>query len=166
VPTPPTIPSAAPTLSSQCRPECIKYVQYYYYYIHLLFFNIKNFRFLILDQFGDGWDTAKLYLYDSYGHYNSYAPNCTLGKRYIDYCFPSNAVNGDQLTAALLGFRPSYSWEIYWQAYFPNSGKVYTGGYYTRLTFTVQTLSDISSSSCYAVNITSTNNLKITNDTW
>jgi hypothetical protein len=119
---------------------------------------------MILDQFGDGWDTAKLYLYDSYGHYNSYAPNCTINKKYIEYCFSSNATDGDQLTAAVFGFRPSNPWEVYWQVYLPSTGKVYTGGYNTYMTFTVHEKSQLHS--CNNVDLTFSNNLQSNNMTW
>jgi hypothetical protein len=122
---------------------------------------------MILDQFGDGWDTAKLYLYDSYGHYNSYAPNCTVNKRYIEYCFSMNATDGDHLTAAVFGFRPSNPWEVYWQAYLPSTGKLYTGGYNTYMTFTV-TKRDIgaNSTTCYDVDLSLSSNLQPNTVTW
>jgi hypothetical protein len=81
----------------------------------------------MLDQFGDGWDTSRLFLYDSYGYYDSYAPNCTVNKQRVDYCFPESAVNGDYVTIASFGFRPSNSWEVIYYNYnnTPNNFFIY-----------------------------------------
>ena len=119
---------------------------------------------MILDQFGDGWDTANLYLYDSYGHYNSYAPNCTVNKRYIEYCFPFDAADGDHLTAAVFGFRPSNPWEVYWQAYLPSTGMLYTGGYNTYMTFTLRQAKKMNF--CDDVDLSLSSNLQPNTVTW
>ena len=92
--------------------------------------------FPMLDQFGDGWDTAHLMLYDSYGLYKTYAPTCTKNPTIAEYCFNLNpckagqssgssfgnmsldssvicgSKDGDFVTASVNGFMPTAPWEV------------------------------------------------------
>eukprot|EP00607_Mallomonas_marina_P002829 CAMPEP_0182428950 /NCGR_PEP_ID=MMETSP1167-20130531/24900_1 /TAXON_ID=2988 /ORGANISM="Mallomonas Sp, Strain CCMP3275" /LENGTH=870 /DNA_ID=CAMNT_0024612197 /DNA_START=370 /DNA_END=2985 /DNA_ORIENTATION=+ len=97
------------------------------------------FKFMLLDHFGDGWDKGRMYLYDIYGVAKSYAPNCTDNVREVIYCFPSSAVDGDWVSAAVFGFRPAFWWEMFWQVLIPGTGALHTGKYDTSMRFILRT---------------------------
>ena len=66
-----------------------------------------------MDQFGDGWDTAKLMIFDYKHTYRIYSLDCTLSVLEIEYCFNSTtAISGDTVTAVVFGFQPLHSWEV------------------------------------------------------
>ena len=66
-----------------------------------------------MDIFGDGWDTAQLHVYNSYGYYRSYSPTIQRNPTYASYCFDTtHNVNGDTVTMAVQGYRPSQTWEV------------------------------------------------------
>ena len=75
----------------------------------LLLFN----SFYIADKFGDGWDTALFFVYDTHGYYRTTAPKCLQEPTYLYYCFdPMTAITGDSVTAAVYGFNPEAPWEV------------------------------------------------------
>ena len=67
---------------------------------------------VLLDQFCDGWDTAKAYFFDSYGDYSVYAPNTTVNVVNVEYCFGFQSRVGDWLKIAVYGFKPDFAWEV------------------------------------------------------
>lgn len=70
-------------------------------------------EFVLLDKFGDGWDTAHFYLFDSYNIYRKYAPTCIDNRIYTEYCFDTlNNKDGDYLTAMADGYKPDQPWEV------------------------------------------------------
>jgi len=89
---------------------------------------------MISDLFGDGWGVAQFYLLDNGGNYASYYPTCDINPVYIDYCFtPGDDIT--ELTALIHGYEAAFYEEIYWQAYIPATGELYTGNYGTTLKF-------------------------------
>jgi len=92
-PFPTQYPSGIPTVGPTETPVCI--------------------NFLLMDKFGDGWDSAKLYLFDSYSAYETFAPTCPVNPTYTMYCFdPELAVDGDYVTAVVNGYNPKKPWEV------------------------------------------------------
>lgn len=129
--TPTSDPSSTPTKDPTPRPTRIPSV-------HPTFDpNSKICIHLILgDTFGDGWDTANLYIYDNLGNYQIFSPNCTYNPVLGDYCFdPYYATNGDYVSAYVYGYDPKYPWEILWQVLNQYDGSVYTGTYDSKMTF-------------------------------
>jgi hypothetical protein len=81
-------PSKAPTL----QPVCIDVVMW--------------------DQFGDGWDTAYLFLFDSNGTYTRYTVVCDEVK-VASYCFdPISSKNGDWVKIISHGYKPDWNREV------------------------------------------------------
>eukprot|EP00607_Mallomonas_marina_P010742 CAMPEP_0182421794 /NCGR_PEP_ID=MMETSP1167-20130531/7292_1 /TAXON_ID=2988 /ORGANISM="Mallomonas Sp, Strain CCMP3275" /LENGTH=976 /DNA_ID=CAMNT_0024599279 /DNA_START=206 /DNA_END=3136 /DNA_ORIENTATION=- len=94
----------------------------------------RCFRIVAYDSFGDGWDSAKLFLFDSMDRYTSYAPNTTENHIAIQYCFPIVPMESDFVVATVIGYQSHFPWEIQWQVLLP-SGATYRGAYDTYMTF-------------------------------
>lgn len=94
-------------------------------------------NFLLTDTFGDGWDTGSMFLYPSDGS----APAmitlpCGKTSLMTKFCFhPEVHEDGDYVVVGIMGYNPSYPWEIHWEALNTFDNKVYVGGYETSLTF-------------------------------
>ena len=68
---------------------------------------------MLADTFGDGWDTANFFYYDSYGKYNMKTSSCEDNVVLDEYCFdPQTAKVGDTLNATVFGFQPDNPWEV------------------------------------------------------
>mmetsp|Transcript_28931 Transcript_28931/g.29270 ORF Transcript_28931/g.29270 Transcript_28931/m.29270 type:complete len:778 (-) Transcript_28931:197-2530(-) len=92
---------------------------------------------LLEDTFGDGWDTASMFMYPSDG---TAAQMMTLecGKisTISQFCFhPEINVDGDYVVIGVTGYNPTNPWEIHWEALNPSDNKVYIGNFETSLTF-------------------------------
>ena len=65
------------------------------------------------DTFGDGWDTAQFFMYDSYGWYNSDTSTCSQNVVTKKYCFdPQNTTVGTTVNATVFGFLPDNPSEV------------------------------------------------------
>lgn len=75
---------------------------------------LKNLRrFFLADTFGDHWDTANFFAYDSYTHYQKLTPDCAHDPLFHKYCFnPQTANDGDTVSATVIGFKPDNFWEV------------------------------------------------------
>ena len=70
-------------------------------------------RFYAADTFGDGWDGAKLHIYDTRTYYDKVAPDCHNNPIVVQYCFdPSISKDGDVVSATVFGIDPDYVWEV------------------------------------------------------
>ena len=65
-------------------------------------------QFLLLDKFGDGWDTAQLYIFNSEYYYNTFSPTCD-SSVITSYCFDKV---GQSITAVVNGYLPDEAWEV------------------------------------------------------
>ena len=70
--------------------------------------------FFLADTFGDGWEHAKLRIYDFKGYNAVYAPsNAANPINDVRYCFDSaTAEDGAVVVAAVLGLMPEEYWEV------------------------------------------------------
>eukprot|EP01042_Synura_sphagnicola_P002789 gene2789-3400_t len=98
-----------------------------------------NWSCLILslgDQFGDGWDTAKLTVVAPDGSSDQYAPSCRTNNPYqLRYC-PNLATDGGVYTVSVPNApQADYFWEIYWTAQIENTWTSYRGDHGTSLKF-------------------------------
>eukprot|EP01041_Mallomonas_annulata_P011331 gene11331-23715_t len=72
---------------------------------------------ILMDKFGDGWDSAQLLNFPSRGAIEKH---------------------GDYFMLHTIGYKPAYAWEIFWQVFNPSDGKTYTGNYDTVMRFEYQ----------------------------
>ena len=69
--------------------------------------------FRLVDKFGDGWDTAKFYLFDYKATYMTDAPDCVNNPKMVKYCFNANKdPDGAYVVATVDGFMPDQRWEV------------------------------------------------------
>jgi len=93
-------------------------------------------KFFLSDTFGDHWDTANFFAYDSYTHYQKLSPDCAHDPLFHKYCFnPLTANDGDTVSATVIGFKPDNFWEIRWRAVIASTGERFTGTYETWMKF-------------------------------
>lgn len=110
---PTSIPTALPTNQ---RPVCIE--------------------ILLADSFGDGWSSAHLALFPSDGDDLSFSIPCGTGITLQEYCFdPLTQNTGDFVVLGVVGYKPAYPWEIFWQVLVKDTGRTYTGSYDTSMIF-------------------------------
>ena len=90
-----------------------------------------------MDKFGDGWDTAKLSVQASRGNSDSFSLSCGENRIHHHVCFyPGYHQHGDYMLLSIVGYKPAYPWEIFWQVLNENTGAVYSGTYMTTMKFT------------------------------
>ena len=72
------------------------------------------FSFLLGDQFGDGWNTAKLFVYPSDGGVPiMYSLKCGEAIVQKKYCFnPDTQNDGDYIVVGITGYKPTEDWEV------------------------------------------------------
>lgn len=69
--------------------------------------------FMMLDKFGDGWNSAKLIGFDYLSTYKSFSSTCNENPAVSFYCFdPTLSSTGDSLTVTVTGYMPSQPWEV------------------------------------------------------
>ena len=67
----------------------------------------------MFDQFKDGWDTANLFLFDSYNQYEAFSLNCSSANpTFHQYCFPLSVKVGDKVTFGVFGPEPAFWREV------------------------------------------------------
>jgi len=92
------------------------------------------------DSFGDGWGLSRLLLYPSRGDPVAVFPSCGDNVVKDQFCFSSEVhMSGDVVVMSVMGYHPSYSWEIFWQTNIEGTKMVYSGSYATSLTFVYET---------------------------
>ena len=66
------------------------------------------------DAFGDGWNSAKLHVYDLFGFHASYAPTNQYNPlKDVQYCFdPKTAQDGRTVSATVIGLGVQQPWEV------------------------------------------------------
>jgi len=101
----------------------------------------KCINLLLTDTFGDGWDTASMFLYPSDGTAASMITlPCGTTSSIAKFCFhPEINKDGDYVVIGIMGYNPQFSWEIHWEALNLDDNKVYVGGFDTSLTFVFNT---------------------------
>lgn len=93
----------------------------------------------LVDLYGDGWDTAELYISDGPGNVVRYFPTCTKNSQCIELCPDDNG--GDVLYRMELSnpnksYIPKNNWEIVWNVTIANSTQSsYQGGYGTKMSW-------------------------------
>ena len=74
---------------------------------------ILKFSLSLADEFGDGWDKAKLMVMSSSGNHSSYAPKCGGRPVVKEYCFnPNLSKTGDYVAIGVVGYKPHFAWEV------------------------------------------------------
>ena len=63
------------------------------------------------------------------------APTCAGSVSRSQYCFSESSKPGDFVVVGVVGYKPAFSWEIFWQVRNDQSGEIYSGTYTTSLTF-------------------------------
>jgi len=94
---------------------------------------------VLADLFGDGWGGANLLLFSfpDKRHIN-YNPTCLENPLYTTFCFDEiTDPDGAYVMMKVVGFMPSYAWEIFWRATIAN-GNTYEGDYDTSLIFSLR----------------------------
>ena len=82
------------------------------YYLPLINYVIF-YSFVLADTFGDGWNTANFFYYDSYGNYAKKTSYCEDNVVVDKYCFnPQTSRVGDTVNATVFGFKPDNAWEV------------------------------------------------------
>ena len=92
----------------------------------------------MIDTFGDGWNSASFYSYDSHKRLRQVESYCEENVIINEYCFdPNTAKDGDWMSATVFGYKVRHPWEILWQATFSYGDDIfyYTGTYGTVMTF-------------------------------
>lgn len=102
--------------------------------------NTKCIEIQMGDRFADGWSGAHLVVYPSIGKYLSYTVVCGEANVVKEFfCFDLNIhKNGDFVVLGIVGYKPSYPWEIFWQVLNEDDGHMYTGTYDTSMAFTFE----------------------------
>ena len=91
-----------------------------------------------MDTFGDGWNAASFYSYDSKQRFRQVSSDCEENVIINEYCFdPNTAEDGDWVSATVFGYKATEPWEIIWQATisFGEDIVFYTGTYASVMTF-------------------------------
>eukprot|EP01041_Mallomonas_annulata_P005601 gene5601-11293_t len=93
-------------------------------------------KLLLVDSFGDGWESARLVAFGSRGSHRSYMLQCGHNRLFEEYCFtPESNNDGDYVVVSVLGFRVDRYWEILYQVFNEFDGQLYTGDFDTSMTF-------------------------------
>jgi len=88
------------------------------------------------DQFGDGWDTAKLVITAPDGTSDVYAPYCDSRNPFqFRYCPTLPSDSGVYSFSIPKAPESKYFWEIYWTVTEESTGKTYRGDHATQLSF-------------------------------
>eukprot|EP00607_Mallomonas_marina_P010814 CAMPEP_0182419398 /NCGR_PEP_ID=MMETSP1167-20130531/3866_1 /TAXON_ID=2988 /ORGANISM="Mallomonas Sp, Strain CCMP3275" /LENGTH=557 /DNA_ID=CAMNT_0024594309 /DNA_START=39 /DNA_END=1712 /DNA_ORIENTATION=- len=109
--------------------------------------------FFLGDNFGAGWNDAKLYVYDNDGNFDSYAPNKTSNQVNIKYCYDfkekvlTKSVVGSHiekktypskdlfLYATMQYFHIMSPYSIRWTTKNEKTDEIYTGNHLTKMVF-------------------------------
>ena len=69
---------------------------------------------MLVDTFGDGWNTAKFQIVNEEGYHAAYSPTAADDfKKSIRYCFDHATVqNGETIITGVYGFAAKHSWEV------------------------------------------------------
>lgn len=82
------------------------------------------------------WGGARLFQYDSSGLYSTYAPTCEENPMSFNYCFdPDTVEDGAYVIYIIHGYVIEFRNEIFFQAFLPWDGSLYTGGWNTIMKF-------------------------------
>lgn len=90
------------------------------------------------DQFGDGWDTARLQITTPTGETTYVSPHCSASNPFeFRYCpkYGSSEYEGMYRFSVVDGPKSKFFWEIQWRVYEEKTGQWYRGNHATRMDF-------------------------------
>jgi hypothetical protein len=90
------------------------------------------------DQFGDGWDTAKLQILSPGQEPTFYSPHCNAPNPFeFRYCprYSTSDYQGLHKLSIVDGPKSKFFWEIQWRVYEESTGNWYRGNHATRMDF-------------------------------
>lgn len=90
------------------------------------------------DQFGDGWDTARLQITSPHDEVTYFAPHCTTQNPFeLRYCprFGTSDYQGLYHLSIIDGPKSKFFWEIQWRVYEEKTGQWYRGNHATKMDF-------------------------------
>lgn len=122
------------------------------YYVELLT-DTSSWKCLLIsleDQFGDGWDAAKLQISSEYG-IETFSPTCDMNPQVFRYCPEDSSFGGTYTLSVINATMAQFYWEILWRVTSEADSREVAGTHVTTMSYffnsTTHTFHHVSSAS-------------------